>query len=435
MLTAAGLGSGLDVEGILGQLLAIERQPINVLEDRKDDYQAELSAIGRLKSSVSSFQSAMADLKTTDAFEVYKAISDDEDVFTASAGSAASVGTLDIQVVNLAEAHKLGSSQFADTDTTIVGGAGDQITFTIGTNAFTVDVSNMTLGEIRDAINSATDNAGVSATIISETASQNFLVLTATESGTANSVGLSFTGGVGATLGMSTINTAEDAQLLVDGTYSIARASNNITDAVDGLTLNLKAESTGAVTLNIERDIEAVTESVQSFVSAFNDLRATIDDLRLNELQADSTLRSIESGMISILNNPPAGLTGSYNALYQAGLSIQKDGTMTLDTADLETAANADFTSLANLFANDNQGYVYRLESLVQGYLDPDGIFDNREDGINNRIDRADDQIDNLEYRLGLTEERLRRQFSALDALVGQLTATSSFLSQQLAGL
>jgi flagellar hook-associated protein 2 len=435
MLSAAGVGSGLDIEGIINQLMVLERRPLNALEDRKDEYNAELSAVGRLKSVVSSFQSAMKDLKTTDAFEVYTASSDDEDVFTVTANSAASVGTLDIQVTNMAEAHKMGSVVFADTDTTVVGGAGDQVTLSIGTTSFTVDVSGMTLGDIRNAINDATDNVGVSAVIVNETDTEHYLVLTSDNTGIANTVGLSFTGGVGTTLGMTTINAAEDAHLLLDGTYTVTRPSNTITDAVDGLTLNLKSESTSAVTLNVERDVASVTASVQSFVEAFNGIRSTIDSLRTGELQADSTLRTIESGIVNILNVPRNGLVGSYKVLSQVGLTIQKDGSMGLDTGELESAINTDFRSLAELFANDNEGYVYQLESLVNEFLNADGVLDNRTDGINARLGRVDDQIANMEFRLGRIEERFRQRFSALDALMGQLTATSNFLVQQLAGL
>lgn len=435
MLSAAGVGSGLDIEGIINQLMVLERRPLNALEDRKDEYNAELSAVGRLKSVVSSFQSAMKDLKTTDAFEVYTASSDDEDVFTVTANSAASVGTLDIQVTNMAEAHKMGSVVFADTDTTVVGGAGDQVTLSIGTTSFTVDVSGMTLGDIRNAINDATDNVGVSAVIVNETDTEHYLVLTSDNTGIANTVGLSFTGGVGTTLGMTTINAAEDAHLLLDGTYTVTRPSNTITDAVDGLTLNLKSESTSAVTLNVERDVASVTASVQSFVEAFNEIRSTIDSLRTGELQADSTLRTIESGIVNILNVPRNGLVGSYKVLSQVGLTIQKDGSMGLDTGELESAINTDFRSLAELFANDNEGYVYQLESLVNEFLNADGVLDNRTDGINARLGRVDDQIANMEFRLGRIEERFRQRFSALDALMGQLTATSNFLVQQLAGL
>jgi flagellar hook-associated protein 2 len=291
------------------------------------------------------------------------------------------------------------------------------------------------LGDIRNAINDATDNVGVSAVIVNETDTEHYLVLTSDNTGIANTVGLSFTGGVGTTLGMTTINAAEDAHLLLDGTYTVTRPSNTITDAVDGLTLNLKSESTSAVTLNVERDVASVTASVQSFVEAFNEIRSTIDSLRTGELQADSTLRTIESGIVNILNVPRDGLVGSYKVLSQVGLTIQKDGSMGLDTGELESAINTDFRSLAELFANDNEGYVYQLESLVNEFLNADGVLDNRTDGINARLGRVDDQIANMEFRLGRIEERFRQRFSALDALMGQLTATSNFLVQQLAGL
>ena len=435
MLSAAGVGSGLDVEGIISQLMALERRPLNVLEGRKDEYNAELSAVGRLKSAVASFQSTMSDLKTSDAFEVYTATSGDEDVFTATASSAASVGTFDIEVMNLAEADKLGSKSIADVDTTTLGNSGDQITITIGSESFTVDAGGLTLNEIRDAINDATDNVGASAGIISEDTVNNYLVLTSDETGTANTITLSVDGQLNNALTMKSINAAEDAQILVDNTYSVVRSSNTITDAIDGLTLNLKAESNNAVTLRIDRDVASVTESVQSFADAFNTLRSTIDSLRSGDLQADSTLRTIESGIFNILNVPPGGLTGSYSVLSQVGLSIQKDGTMALNSTGLEEAINTDFASLAELFANDNQGYVFRLESLVTGFLNTDGALDNRTDGINSRISRVDDQIANMEFRLERIEERFRQRFSALDALMGQLTATSNFLVQQLAGL
>lgn len=435
MLTAAGVGSGLDIESIVSQLMALERRPLNVLEGRKDEYGTELSAVGRLKSALATFQSAMGDLKSTDAFEVYAASSDDEEVFTAIASSRASVGTFDIEVVNLAEADKQGSKSIADVDTTALGGTGDQISIAIGSGSFTIDAGGLTLAEIRDAINDAIDNVGVSAGIISEDASNNYLVLTSNETGTANAMTLSVTGQLENALNMTSVQAAEDAEVRVDGKYTVVRSSNTITDAIDGLTLQLKKESNDAVGLRIERDVASVTESVQSFSDAFNELRATIDGLRSGELQADSTLRTIESGMLNILNVPPANLTGRYTVLSQVGLTIQKDGTMALNSAKLEEALNSDFSSLAQVFANDEEGYVFRLESLVTGFLDSDGILDNRIDGINNRISRVDDQIANMEFRLGRIEERFRERFSALDALVGQLTATNNFLVQQLAGL
>lgn len=435
MLTAAGVGSGLDIEGIISQLMELERRPIQALEDKKDDYEAELSAVGKLRSAVSSLESSLGDLKTLNAFEVYTATSENEDAFTATAGSAAAPGTFEIEVQNLAVAHKMGSVSFADTDTSTIGGAGDQITLTVGAESFTVDAGGLPLSGVRDAINNATDNIGVSASIINEDDANHYLVLTSNETGTANAISLSFTGSLGTDLGMTTISTAQDAQILVDGTYTITRASNTINDAIDGISLELKAVTAGPATLTIDRDVEAVTESVQSFVDAYNELRSTIDDLRNGDLQADSTLRSIESRLAGVLTTVPGVDLGSYKYLFEAGVQLQKDGTLSLDTADLQNAINTDFESLARLFAHDDQGYVFRLQSVVSDFLLPDGVIDNREEGISSRIERVDDRITNMEYRLEIIEGRLRRQYSALDAMMGQLIASSNFLNQQLASL
>ncbi len=179
MISSPGVGSGLDVGSIVSQLMAIERRPLDKLESDKRNFETQLSTIGQLKSSLSTFQDTLANLKTLNAFEVYKAVSSDETAFTATTNSSAAVSTSTILVNKLALAHKMGSVAIADTDTTTLGGAGDQITLTVAGNAFTVNGGGLTLNQLRDAINDAPDNTGVSATIITENTGSNRLVLTA----------------------------------------------------------------------------------------------------------------------------------------------------------------------------------------------------------------------------------------------------------------
>ncbi|HHO69379.1 MAG TPA: flagellar cap protein [Gammaproteobacteria bacterium] len=435
MISAPGVGSGLDVNSIVDQLMALERRPLNRLESDKRGLEAQLSAFGKLKSALGTFQSALSDLKTLDAFEVYSAVSGNEAAFTASADSKASEGFVDIQVVNLAEAHKLGSAAFADTDTTTIGGAGDQMTLTVNGQAFTVAAGGQTLEGIRDAINNAPDNTGVSATIIRENSGSNRLVLTSTATGTANAINLTFTGSVGTALNLTDLNAAEDAQILVDGAYTITRASNSISDAIDGITLNLLAETTTAATLTVSRDTESVQESVQAFVDAYNEVRSVIDELKGSDLDADSTVRSIENRLSTIFSQPPSGITSSFSYLSEVGVSLQRDGTLKLDSTALGKAIDTDFNGFAQLFANDDQGYLFRLDSAVAGFIQSDGLIDIREDGINSNIDRVETRIGDMEYRLTLTEQRLRDKFTALDTLMGELQGTSQFLFQQLSAL
>ena len=437
MISAPGIGSGLDVQSIVDQLMAIERQPLNRLETDKKDLEGQLSTLGQLKSALTTFQAALSDLKTVDAFEVYKAESADETAFTATANSNAAVGVNDIQVLALAQAHKMGSVAIADTDTTTLGGAGDLITLTVNGNAFTVDAGGKTLSEIRDAINDAPDNTGVSASIISENNGSHRLVLTSRETGNANAMSLSFSGTLGASLDMADINDPAqlDSEILVDGLYTITRSSNSIDDAISGLTLNLVGVSTGAAELKVSRDVDSVTESVQTFVDAFNELRTTMKGMYGDSAALDATLRGIESQVRNIFNTPPAGLNGSFSYLAEAGVSFLRDGSLSLDSADLESAISSDFAGLADMFANNDQGYLFRLDGVIDEFVRFDGQLDTRKDSLNNHIDSVDNQIVGMEFRLQLREKRLLDQFNALDSLMGQLQGTSDFLTRQLAAL
>lgn len=435
MISSPGVGSGLDVQSIVSQLMALERRPLQALQQSKSTLDAQLSAYGRFRSALSGFQTALTDLKSLDAFQIFSATSSNSDALTANADSGAAIGTLNVQINRLAQAHKQGSLAIADTGTTTLGGAGDQLTITVDGNATVLDVGGMTLAQIRSAINAA--DAGVTATIISENATSHRLVLTSTETGSAKAMDLSFSGTLGTDLGMATINDvgslAElDAEIVVDNMYTITRGSNTIDDAIDGLTLTLKAETTSAATLTMARDNEAVAESVQKFVDAYNELRSTITSLRGKELKSDSTLRSVEAQIQAIFNTPPNGLAGSYSHLSQLGVSIQKDGTMKLDATALDRAIAADFSGVAQLFANDNQGYMHRLDAAVTNLLQNDGLLDGREDGIKSRQKSLDSRIDNMQYRLQLVEQRYRAQFTALDSMLGQMQGTSQFLLQQL---
>jgi len=439
MISAPGVGSGLDVSSIVDQLMSIERIPLRRMEADKKGLETQLSAFGQLKSSLTTFQTAFEKLKTLDSFEVYKAESSNEAAFTATADSTAAVGFNSIQVVSLAESHKMGSVAIADTGTTTLGGAGDQMTFTINGNAFTVDVGGQTLSSIRDAINDAADNTGVSASIISENSGSHRLVLTSTETGNANAINMSSTGTIGTDLGLTDINnpTLLDSEILIDGLYTITRSSNSIDDAISGVTLTLLSETTSADQLTMSRDVESVQESVQSFVDAFNALNTVFDDLsgEGDDLEADNTLRSIENQIRNVFNTPPTGLTGSYSYLSEIGVSFQRDGTFALDATKLEAAIGSDFSGLAELFASDDQGYLFRVDNLIDNFVQADGLIDVRQDGINTRIDTTEQRILDMEYRMELREQRLLSQFNNLDALMGQLNGTSAFLTQQLATL
>ncbi len=439
-ITAAGVGSGIDIESIVSQLMALERQPLIALQRRESDTRAQISAFGSLKSALSDFQTAMKDLSTLDAFRIFQSDSSDEDVMTASAASEAASGIYNLDVTRLAQNHKMGSDQFAKT-ATFGGGAGDALTLTVGTDSASIDLSTAsTLEQVRDAVNSATDNPGVTATILNVSDTDQRLILTADESGYEDRVQLSFGGGINAatfnfattnqdSLGATLVDLTElDASYSIDG-FALTSASNNVSTVIDGLSIELKGE--GSATLNVTRDNASIEESAKAFVDAYNNVLSTVDALKADDLSGDSTLRSVVSTMRNVLNTQPTGLTGAYTALSELGIKTDRDtGQLTINSSEFSAALDTDFASVAQVFANDDQGYAFRFQALSDALLENDGLIDSRVDGLNTRVRRIEDEQADWERRLDLREVALRREYARLDQLVGSLQSTSTFLFQ-----
>jgi flagellar hook-associated protein 2 len=438
-ITAAGVGSGLDIETIVTQLMQLERRPLVALQNQESEYRAELSAYGRLKSAFSSFQSAMDELGNLDKFKIFSASSSDEEAVTASADSAAAAGTFNIEVTRLAQNHKLGSDPFAATDT-FGGTAGDELEVTTGGDTLTVDLSTAkNLAQIRDAINDAEENPGVTASLLNVNGQQR-LILTAQDSGYENRVVVNEVNSGPNALGLTTANqdtagnpladlTHLDAALTVDG-YPVTSASNQVADLVDGVDFTLKA--TGGAQVDIDRDTGAIAESAQNFVDAYNSLAGTLKSLREGDLEGDGTLLSLQGRLRSVLNTAPVGLSTAMRSLSEVGVRTQRDGTLSLDSGDFNAALSTDFAGVAELFAHDDQGYAFRFSALADDLLDVEGLLANRDKTLNARIDRNEDRQLNMEYQLELKEQHMRNRYAALDSLIGNLQSTSNYLISAL---
>ena len=441
-ITATGLGSGLDIESIVSGLMALERRPLEVLSQRQSKIESKISAFGQLKSAISTFQDSMSSLKSLSAFQVFSTTSSSEDVFTATASSDAVAASYSIEFLNsnanhqLAQAHKMNSTNFADA-TTSTGAAGT-MQIDVGSDSFTIDIdgSNDTLQGIRDAINNAAGNDNlVTASIIKVSDTESRLILTANNTGADNAITLTDnSGNVASTLAMTTKDAAQNAKFSIDG-FLIERSSNVIDDAIEGVTITLKEKSDAAQSLDIAYDTEAVKESVQGFIDAYNEMNSTLRSLRQGGLQGDNSLLSVESQFRSVFNTNPTGLTTSLTALSEIGIRTTKNGDLSLDSSELESKLASDYEGVAQLLANDDQGFVFRLESAADALLDLDGLIATRTDSLDSQVDDIEDRKISIEYRLEQVEQRLRSQFSALDSLMSNLNATGNYLAQQLANL
>ncbi len=435
-LSAPGIGSGLDINGIIDSLMAVEQIPLQRLQVKAGDYLAQISAYGQLRSDMANFQDATSALGSFNDFDAFSAQSGNTSVFTATANNDVALGSYDIQVESLAASQKQGSGPLGEADP--VGTSGDKMTIGIGDETFTVEIGGKTLSEIQLAIKEATDNVGVSASVIRESESSVNLLLSSKNTGLANTMTFSFTNSdddaIADPLGFTQIQPAADAKIIIDDSYTVIRSSNSISDAIQGVTIDLQSTSATNVSLNITRDSEEIITSVETFVESYNELLSSMSKLKEGDLSGDGTLRMVETQVRSVLGSN-ASVTGAYSYASDIGISFQKDGTLTFDRNKLTDAMQDDLSSVAELFANDDQGFAFRLDAKLKGMLGDDGLIDAREEGLNASVDNNNKEIADMQHRLELVGARYRSQFSALDVLLGELQATSSYVTAQLSAL
>lgn len=449
-LSVSGIGSGLDVDGIIGQLMELERRPLQKIDKQISGYRSQLSAYGQLKSAVSTFESAMEGLSSIRKFQVFSAVSGNEDLLTATTNEFAAVGDYRISVENLAQQHKVGSALTGIGSSTIIGGAaGDQLALTVGTDTMTIDLAaGKTIAQIKDQINSDSNNPGIKATVVNGSNGDQRLVLTALESGQENAISFTETFDAASTgLGMGHINIADgsaaeleklDAKVVVDG-MTVLRPTNSIDDIIQGVTLDLKDDSQAGVefTLEVGRDDDAIVESVQGFASAYNDVMKKLKDLHKEggDLEADNTIISIQNQIRSRLNSV-VETGGAFGYLAELGLSTNvNNGQLEVDDDDLRSALNEDFEGVAKIFAKEDEGVAFLLKNLADQFTTYDGLLDSRKDGIQERIDVLEERKIDMEYRLDLIQDRYKRQYGGLDSLLAGMQSTGNYLAAQLATL
>ncbi len=447
-ISSPGIGSNIDVNSLVSQLMALERRPLDALNQRKSFYNDELSAYGKISSDLAGFQSAVGALKNTSSFNVFTAVAADATQLTASADSTASATNHSISITQLAQAQKLFSAAFADTSITTLGTG--TLTFNNGNGAtpftVTIDSTNNTLAGIVSAVNSASGNFGVSASIVND-GTGNRLLLTPNTTGAANALtisvadndgtnldnlGLSRLSYVSGGLNLAQTQVAQNALITVDGLAGISKASNTISDVIQGVTLNLLKGGGAATTVNVAIDSTTISSNVSSVVTAYNKLIGDMKDLHKKggTLEADNTVLSIQSQLLSVFNTASNISGNAYSYLAQVGLSLKSDGTLALDSTAFQGALSSKLNDVTKLFTDSSEGYMQRFYSKTLQLLQADGVVDSQNKGLNSRISSLGVQIDQMQTRLTLTEARLRKQYSSLDAMLGSMSQLSSLLAR-----
>lgn len=451
-ISSTGFGSGLPINDLVTQLVEAESRPaLNRLDRREASLQTELSSIGLLKSALSDFQSSLTELRNPSNFNNRSASSSNESVATITAEQTASIGSYTLDVERLASAQKLVSQQAYTTGDT------GSLSFSNQAGAsFTVNISSQdaTLAGIRDSINSAQNNFGVTATILNLSSGPR-LVLTSNETGEASritSITSNSTNGDlsvfdysfdpalnGNNSNFDQVTAAEDAVFRIEGQL-VNSASNSIENVIPGVTFTLKGttEPNKPISLNVESNINDVSEQIQSFVSAYNDLRKLIaEETRVNpatgqagNLLSDTLTRTVQNQLRDIFSSSQSG-SGNVRALVDLGITTKRDGTLEVNTVRLNSTLRLNFNDVSQFFSGE-QGIANRLNDTLSIYLQRSGTFDTRTESINQQIRSLGTERETVARRMSALEARMFAQFNAMDSIVAQLNNTGSFLTQQL---
>ena len=441
LLSSAGIGSGLDVNAIITALVnAKQAGPSQQISSQTTQLQAQEAGLTALGSALSSLQTTLGKLGSSLTFTSYTATLGDGTLGTTSTLPNAQPGTYSLTVSHLATAQKRASAAYASGSAV---GAGT-LTVSVGNQSMNLNVSATdSISSIATAINQSSGNPGVQATIVNG-ANGAQLLLTSTKTGVAN--GFSVSAGSGSSAGLSSLattlntagsNEASDASLSIDG-IAVTSASNSVSGALNGVTLNLVA--TGSSTLTVSQDTSAVTGAVSDFVNAYNSYISTVGTLSSYDpsskqggvLLGDTTLMSVQRQVNSVLSSSVPG--NSIGSLAALGITRNADGTLSSNSSTLGSALQSNPGAVQDLFAGTN-GYATRLNSMLDGFTASNGILATRTASIQSQLSNLSQQSTALTARMNVYATQLRQQYTALDTLMSSLNNTSSYLTSSMNAL
>ncbi|GAB2909326.1 flagellar filament capping protein FliD [Paralcaligenes ginsengisoli] len=448
-VSSLGVGSGLPLDTLLTNLRNSENTALVAIQTQQSGVQSRISAYGQLKNTVTTLQGTIAALSSNDTYGALKT-SVSSSAFTASATSQAIPGQYSIQVDTLATAQTLiGAGQASQT---AANGTGGQVTITLADG--TSKVLDMTgkdtsLNGLVSAINSDS-TLGVQATLINDGSGTPYhLLLTAAKTGTTASVtsisvspdntALQSVVGFGGSSPALTATAATNASLRING-IAISSQSNQVANAIQGVTLNLNTTTTAPSNLSITSDNSAVSAAVNAFVTAYNSLQTTLQSLTAfdttaktsSALTGDSVARSIQNQVRNVMN--VVSSTGTVRTLSQLGISTNKDGTLAIDSTKLAAAVNSNPDDVKNLLSGTN-GVAQTLTTVTNNILGTNGLLSTATDSANSISSDLQKQYDDTSARIDAVMATYQTQFTNLDTMVAQMNSVSSYLTQQLSSL
>lgn len=471
-ISSTGIGSGLDIAGIVSKLMAVEQRPLTQLKSKGSTLTTKVSSWGTVKSQLASLQDAANRLMGLTSWTGRTFTSSNTTALSGSATSSTAVGSYSVNVTQLAKNQMVRSGSGIATGTGI--GQTGTLEISLGTwsgssfaasgDAINVSISETdTMSAVASKINAA--KAGVTATVVSSNG-QDHLVIRGQSTGVTQGFQIRAFGepadpdspitdgtGLGALAygyddntqafyGLTLGQAAQNAAATIDG-IPVTSTTNTLANAIAGLTLNLQETTASPVTVTVGQNTDTTRTAIQGFVDAYNTLTKTLANLTRYDqatsasgpLQGDSTAVGLLNTMKRMVGSlGPAGT--SFSRLSDIGLELQRDGTLSVNNAKLNAALDKP-DDLRTFFAatssdNTNTGLARRFYDYAFGANATQGVVTQRNSALQKAITRNNSEIDRLNDRISRTEERLYKTYSALDTKMGALSSLSQYVSQQI---
>ena len=453
-LSAFGAGSGINTTEVVNSLVEAERAPLQADLDRmKEKADLKISAYGVVKSALNDLRSAFDKLNDVRDLKSFSVSNSKPDYLSFSAGAAVEAGSYDIAVTQLADRDSWVSGGFAASDTQINAGSGITLTFTTSSGVKTVSVTGPTPQAIVDEVNDA--EQGYTAKLVDtgassnpyvivfegDTGADNAFTITATDSTTGDpATGFSIA---------SQVRTAADASLSLNG-VAVTRATNTITDLVNGATIRLNQIFSGSAAINVTADTSQAKTALMDLVSTYNSAfelfrqlssNETSDDELVGSLSTDTNFRSIMTSIRRVVTSESSTGTGSMTHLSSMGLSMTREGTLAIDETRLDSALSSSFDDLVTAltagtndqtpFGDASRGIAGDASALIQNFLKSTGSVSQSIVNAESRKSEYETRLAELEARMERVKERYVAQFSAMESIVSQMKSTGDYLTNQ----
>jgi flagellar hook-associated protein 2 len=456
---ALGVGSGIDTRSLVAGLVQAQFGPKSqALTLRKETLTAQISALSQLRSGLTGFSTALTNLISGGSLST-QPVSADPSVLKAALLPGAHIAGLSatIEVQKLAASQVVTSGAVADKAAPVGKGT---ITITLGEVAYTNDVPTgltpkagatpvmVTIGDDRnslqgvaDAINAA--SAGVTATVITDATGsrlsvkgqtgieQGFTIDVAEDAGAPGLAAFAYNTG---SQPMTLTRKSDDAVVALDG-VAVRRASNSISDLVTGVKLDLvKAAPGQVIALTSVPPTEGLSQAVRDIVDTFNELMnaARVEtDRTSGVLKSDAGAKEMmrQLGTLTGINLYPAAKEGEPATLAQLGVKTNRDGTLTVDAAELQAALVKAPVAVEEMLT---VGLKTALRDMSTALTSQSGALAASQAGYTRLQSAIEKEELKIESGTATLTERLTRQFASMDARVSAYKATMSFMDQQI---